>query len=623
MDYLSVADKIFRWLASFQIQQDKIRASVKDGDVHFSLHHPVRGEESVKLKLTESDFFRYNGIGLKKSGDTKHGVMLDVYDYGGIFDPIDDFVPGDHYATTHFALLGAILYQEQESEQLLEKIKRAIRFHLNTYQDEYYFGDWGYHWDFKNYAFIETYLKVRDKLAPEERKSWEIGIKHWNQNTNNPLTNWLAMRAYANLMRYRTFGNFIDKIKFWNWQRRMEKARQNDGCYDDYRNQSRPIQYHVFTLALIHRIWLLDKSRRLQKHFLEGVKYFSQFIDPDGCFNYLGRGQEQNFGYAVAIYSLEAASQMDIFEKKFYRYMLEKVWEYFVSFQKNDHFPLVLNDRPDEEKFGWYDYHHLTVYNAFVGAWLGLAHQLSPEDGRSNSNAQVDLTSSKLTHFKSTKNVIYRQKEYFVCLSGGCPEYLSEPTITPVHIWFQKVGWLFSCPGGPSPKKYGKRNFVEHIEKNLLAPIFRLEGGTWDIPAYAECSKMEVNGNSVRIGFDYRACRIERVFVFEEDQIKIRDDFKFNSSAGIEELRYFNLPIAIDKFDYSIQGTRIILSKNNKEQIEIQINATSFPDTDFEELEKIKTAKGLVQIISVRALSPDYVENGDGFIEFTIQRMNG
>ena len=112
---------------------------------------------------------------------------------------------------------------------------------------------------------------------------------------------------------------------------------------------------------------------------IKGIDYFLRFVDPDGCFNYTGRGQEQIFGYASAIYVLEAALKVNPSKMKIYQTALNRIWEYFLSFFKPEgYFPLVLNSHADEERYGWYDYHHLTVYNGFTGVWLGLASLLNP-----------------------------------------------------------------------------------------------------------------------------------------------------------------------------------------------------------------------------------------------------
>jgi len=334
MNYITVAENIFNWLSSFQIIERVVPAERKGETLTFQLNHPTEGIISVTEPIPEEPYFRSHGIGFKLNASGSEPVTLEVYDFGGIFDPIDQSIPGDHYATTHFALLGALLYQKNQDPEILKKIKMAMEFHIHTYRDAYYFGEWGYHWDFQNYAFLETFQLLKNNLSEEETRICETVIKESKENVNNPLTNWAAMRGYSAALRYGQFHNFMDKVKKWWWIQKVKQSFQRDGCSDDYRNLSRSIQYHVFTLALLHRIYLIDPNRKLKSMILKGVEYFIRFIDPEGCFNYVGRGQEQIFGYAAAIYILEAAILLDNKNGDHYEKQVLRIWSCLVSWAR-------------------------------------------------------------------------------------------------------------------------------------------------------------------------------------------------------------------------------------------------------------------------------------------------
>jgi len=619
MNYLRTAETIFNWLAPYQILQDYITARSNEGRLSFQLNHPVEGSIAVDEPLPPESYFRSHGIGLEMEKEGGKDVRLRVYDFGGIFDPIDSFVPGEHYATTHFALLGAILYLEKRDPSILEKVKKAIDFHLATSRHAYRFREWGYHWDFQNYAFLEVYSLIKDALSEEEKKRWEEGLIHPTENKENLLTNWIAMRAYSSALRYRLFHRLSDQLRFFWRLRLIKKARQKDGCFDDSRNRSRPIQYHVFTLALLHRILRICPNKKIEHDFLDGVRYFIPFVDPEGCFNYIGRGQEQLFGYGVALYVLEAAKSLDRQNTDLVQDAIQRIWHHLIQFKKNGHFPLVLNVKRDEERFGWYDYHHLTVYEAFLGAWLALTHRIQNEVG-SSQTVHTSVPKRYVKHFQSTKVAVVSKSDYFIVFTGGTPDYISEPGITPAHLWFQGAGWVYSCPGGPSPEEFGRIRPVAHVEKNVLAPIAQDSAGRWIGPYGREAKIFKSDCDTTKMVFDYGPFKVQRVVHYGDDtKLLFEDHIQFHKTQTFQEFRFFNFPISTDKFQTILQnGTEIQFLVKEKAVLFLQLEA--FMGLCLEHLEKIKTAKGMVQIVSLR-MNNFSVKKGEGkILRFFVRR---
>lgn len=617
--YFHIANEIFQWLGQNQVIQNEIKAKQVNGDLKFSLEHPAQGCLPMKTSLWREKIFRCGGIAMQVAIQNGEEVELEVYDHGGIWDPVDELVPGDHYATTHFALLGAILYQENPDDYILEKVRNSIEFHLRTLKDEYYFGDYGYHWDFQNYAFLETYKLLANVLSLSEKQMWRQGIKKSHENSKNRHTNWIAMRAYSSLLKSRLFHSPFDMIDFLLRIKRVHKARKADGCYDDFPNISRPIQYHVYTIGLLHRVYLLKPNDRLKKYILDGINYFTKFIDPDGCFNYLGRGQEQIFGYAVAMYLLEAAKKLDPSKFEYYQEQAEKVWKYLLQFKKEGYFPLVLNKRKDEDRFGWYDYHHLTVYNAFLGVWLGFTGKLF-SDEISSPIENVTLGSEFFEYFNPTKIFIKSTSEYYFVITGGTPDYLSEAGLSPVHIWFKSVGWIFSCPGGPSINKFGKLFPVPHIEKNYFAPLILSTNGEWLIPAKKEFEIRQADANCLEIFYDYGPFSISRKIEFEEELIKFQDVFRFTSGSAFAEVRYFNFPIVVDKYKMNFLGDHVCQLISLEGGIYLQILESDFPAKSFELGEEIKTAMGLANNIILREGEMQFFDETIMSISFSISK---
>ena len=192
------------------------------------------------------------------------------------------------------------------------------------------------------------------------------------------------------------------------------------------------------------------------------------------------------------------------------------------------------------------------------------------------------------------------KSEYFICFNSGTKEYLSEAGITPSHLWFNDVGWVFSCPGGPSINKYGKRNTVENIELNLFAPIAKMGQNKFVSCAYKECLYIQTLSDTVLMALDYGPFILKRRVSFTKNGILFEDEFKFKTNAIFKELRYLNLPIVVDKFNIAILNNSEINLETKNGDIKLSVLDKNFSDSNFEILEKIKTAKGFAVIVSLR-----------------------
>ncbi len=587
--YLDIAAGLWSWLADLQIKQRAISTKLVDGEFCYELEHPLQGKVVVRQKIENNDIISAHGIALRRS--ERDSAWIEVFDAGGIFDPIDGRVQGEHYSTTHFALLSAILFSETRDEKYLTAAKQAIEFHLRTSPTEYApISAWMYHWDFQNYAFILSYRLVKDYLPANERAAWERGILAMKTNHKNKLTNWAAMRAWAFAERAQLFGRRIDNLRRRRNLRDVKKARHRDGCFDDDCNRSRPLQYHLFTIAILHRLWLLNKNATLKQWIESGVDYFLPFIDPEGDFNYLGRGQEQIFGSAAAIYVLEAAYQMNG-NVEMLR-LARLVAQHLLQFRRGNYFPLVLNDRPDDERGGWYDYHHLTVYNAFLGAWLGLAHLLK--------NPQVDEAPKPRRYFnfsEPTRVAAVSKENYFAAFYGGLPEYLTEAGVTPYHLWWRDFGVVFSCPGAPSPERFSRFS-PKGGEQNFFSPI-ATNGTGWIIPAGKTSDRFLLKDDQIDIEYDCGGFAIHRRVSFGDNSLHFSDAIRFTAARKFDEFRLFNFPILADKINITILDHHHALLEQNNCSLLLELEGG---EGVFELLDAFSGARGRLRPLVKRQL---------------------
>jgi hypothetical protein len=222
-----------------------------------------------------------------------------------------------------------------------------------------------FHWEFNNYALLH-YKKCSHDGGFDD-------ILALQRFKGTPCTNWTLLRSNAKL----SFdGNDISAI---DDAKRVIKLRQqkNGLILDDLRVKS--FQYHCFSLAMVVEIFEKTKDEFFLKAFLLGIRFIRNFILSNGDTLYVGRGQEQSFGYGALVYVLAQAfsftKDTTILEE------IERVMAFLCRFQRDDgSFPLVMRegedtipekvDVNDPQYLGWYNYNNYFDYLPFMGFFL-------------------------------------------------------------------------------------------------------------------------------------------------------------------------------------------------------------------------------------------------------------
>lgn len=406
------------------------------------------------------------------------------YDQGGIRDPLDGRVVGDHYAASHFAWCCALRHAARPDPELRRAALDAMAFHVRTSRDEYGPGSWSYHWDFNNLASIETYSLLRGD-GPEQGgrldEEWRGSLQIWKTNVHWAV-NWVAMRALAHFRRHDLFGRRRDLLAAREWLEYVLFAQLPDGGLEDVKGRSLPSQYHAYTACLLHR--MLPRHPAVPRTVGSAAQWLLAVTGPDGEINALGRGQGQIFGYACAVYLFRAAAVLDPALAPRCRWAEAKVLERLARFQSPEGWwPLVLNHLPVAGRAGWYDYHHLTVYNAFAALWLTLAAGIPLPPG------PQEPPEPDVVWLKDSGLLAVRRKQWFALFAAGRDGagYAAEAGITPHQLVWEGHD-LFRYPLGPGAGKYGDLARDRNHEANCWAPLWRAETGIWQAPWGAEGS---------------------------------------------------------------------------------------------------------------------------------------
>jgi len=517
------------------------------------------------------------------------------YDQGGIRDPLTGVVAGEHYSTTHFALLGCLLDQAEPDPERSPLIRSALEFHARTSGGEYARGSWAYHWDFNNYAFAKSLVLLGRTIPQAERDSGLDTMRAWKQNRHKTV-NWLLMRAYNATLRQNLCGGMLDALRARHSLFLSLRCQLEDGCIEDVRHTSRPIQYHAFSTALLHQLYLLTKKQRFLDRFLAGLKYLLPFVAPNGDFNYLGRGHEQIFGYGVALYVLEAGLPHAGRDTQRVNKAAEHCLAYLARYKTPQGcFPLVLNHHDNDRRYGWYDYHHLTVYNAFLGVWLAECALLTSEPSPPCAPAKTAPAHFGVQFLAASGRLACDMPRYFLCLSAGEPgsRYYADCGLAFQHFWIRGFGDLISCPGGPGgPDGQGFADFYARkgdAAKNYFAPLGKRDG-VWLSPAGGRGS-LERRGNGVyALTYEYPGGFIvNREVTLADDGVLVRDSVSFPAGQNFEEFRLVNLPLLQDARRLAAQD---VMLQRGAVGVRITVS-TDIPDALREEA--LFSAKGDVR----------------------------
>lgn len=222
-----------------------------------------------------------------------------------------------------------------------------------------------FHWEFNNYA-LSDYCKttgdqsVRSIFNPLRFKG-------------TPCTNWTLLRLNVQFFSggYKDLTLIMIKRKLRNMQRGSGLIRDDVGVNS--------FQYHCFSAAMLGEVALNCGDRELLQRFDNSVKFISKFILRNGEALYVGRGQNQAFGYGALVYilalSLSRRGNFSALRN------LASVIRFVKTCSDNEReIPLVFGQKPvgqledvdclDQDFCGWYPYNNYYDYLAFLGYFI-------------------------------------------------------------------------------------------------------------------------------------------------------------------------------------------------------------------------------------------------------------
>ena len=254
-----------------------------------------------------------------------------------------------------FTYLAALKLNQPENSEIIINSKN------NLYKQDY--NQKEYPWEFIVFALFESYQISKSYINHPAEELRRKGTR---------VLNWKLLN-YLNKINFKLF-NFIDNLslKFL-----VNRYQRDDGLLQD-QFKTRSLQYHNFSLLIILKIFEKNKDMYwLEKCIKKAMKLSTSLIFSDGTANFIGRGQEQIFGYGALLAAIKIYSE--IYNEDLYP-IEYKLTEKLKFFQKeNGSLPLVLSSRNNKDSelnyflnkpAGWYSYNSIFDYLPFLAYCL-------------------------------------------------------------------------------------------------------------------------------------------------------------------------------------------------------------------------------------------------------------
>lgn len=225
--------------------------------------------------------------------------------------------------------------------------------------------DPGFHWEFNKYAWCLLYRETGNEMARE----FALPLRFMN----TAVTNWILLRSCTRLLaRTETAEATREAASV------LRRFQSPSGLICDQPNV-RSFQYHCFSAVMAAEIFALSGDPFFLDRFRRAAEFSERFVLRTGDALYVGRGQQQSFGYGALVCLLAVACQR--FGASRHLASLSRSLSFLEGFRRPDgSFPLVLNgteqgyppasSASDPRYPGWYAYNNYFDYLPFLGVFL-------------------------------------------------------------------------------------------------------------------------------------------------------------------------------------------------------------------------------------------------------------
>lgn len=422
-----------------------------------------------------------------------------------------------------------------------------------------------FHWEFNNYALNKIYMYEDFKAV--EKLLFPLRFK------GTTCTNWTLLRNVVRLMN-----GELDSL--YEIDDKIDKYQMDNGLIKDDKDVN-SFQYHCFMASIIIEIYDLTGNDRYKKCFIKAVDFISNLMLSNGCSIYIGRGQEQLFGYGPLIYIYEVA--FNITKNKKYKYFQSKCFSYIMKYKnENGVFPLVLNSKEknipctidvnNKEFLGWYSYNNYYDYLPFFVFYLIKCYEIFEEIDISEN---LDSKYNDISCYYDDMYVKYNNGNYSAVMAnvGG---YWTNDMPIPIISYNKEI--ITPCYGGEQfgsnlytiediPLPYIKKtNIIFRFNKTLKRKLKEfIKRDFKDIYYFRNELKYilsKIDNDIFKLHGENKYIYHDRIIKFEYNRIVISDKIIFRKKIKVKEFIPINLSFfkveEIDENNFKIDNNAIL-----------------------------------------------------------------
>ncbi|MFW5748140.1 MAG: hypothetical protein ACOCYT_00855 [Chloroflexota bacterium] len=403
---------------------------------------------------------------LRADAQTIADFLYDHLTEDGLREPDSGVVLNHTYSTEWFAWACALLYRQTGEERWVKAAVKATHAALNM-QATWYANSMAlgskptFPWEFKNLALLHVEQLISTALPEKTRNRLREALRNW-RDLDIDTAMWTTLRLVTYTLRADRFRKPGDRRRAWLERTMLLGMQTPEGFFPD-QPDSFSLQYHAYILALLALHHRQHPTNRIRRALLKGVRLAADFINPEGDFNYYGRGQRQLAGYAALVLALaEAARQTgEAAEAHEFMMLAQRVRNFIMRYVNAEKgFPIVLGDSPVKAHYGWYEYNNQTDYLALCAVMFLLTIP-PPNTENITDTGRPPAKPAALRCYPDIGLAVADLPDRFAVFAAGRPDE-SEPCGL-VHLWPDGP----FCLGGPDIEWAVGRDY----SNNYLGPV--------------------------------------------------------------------------------------------------------------------------------------------------------
>jgi len=480
-------------------------------------------------------------------------AIVTVLDQGGILDDnpnveghaLPPRVMAHYYADTYAAYLFLRHGLEQESRDYYASGLNALRFAFKSMRS-YPRGPVWMHNEFKNAGLLECALILESR---GELPMWlRDACQRLKCDFYQPV-NVYALRYYWKTLQTRLTGA-DDRGRRKQCIQVLKANQSQDGLILDnnppmYRH-ARDLTYHQYSLAcLAGAIEAVPGNAEIEEIFLKGCEFTRRTMHANGEMSYNGRGANNIYHMASALYAFGLARQRFGFEPGDVCPVLSRLSEFKLE---DGSLPTALN-RYADERMGWN--HCRTPYNALTAFLLKKTCDTGLFDATSRESVSEPNAYSLASGYAT-----FRRSSYEATFFSG----LAESYVYSASSRTGVSGLAMLLPRGRSPMTLILNRSLR--DQGLLAtdlPVFCVGANTYE-PIGGSVDAID---HGLVWVFEADEFVFKRTYQFFDDQITISNELTMKQSVALSVTNAMALPLNTEVYEcfFSDENPRLQLGE--------------------------------------------------------------